>query len=84
MLGEFDALAAQLPGLPAGEEELDRRGAPRGHPLGQFMGVRTGFEEQRHLLLGDLGAPYGEGVTAVPVVRLRSGDGCRRHARDQQ
>lgn len=84
VLGELDALAAQPTGLPAGEEELDRGGALRGHLFGEFMGVGTGFEEQRNLFLGDLGPPYGEAVTAVPVVRLRSGDGCRHHARDQQ
>ncbi len=83
MLGELDAPAAQLSGLVAGEEELDRGGALRGHPLGQLVGVGPGFEEERNLLLGDLGVPYGEGV-GVPVVRPRSGDGRRRGSGDQQ
>ncbi len=55
VLGEVDALFLQLPGLPVGEVDLDGRPPVAGHVLAEFVAVLSGLEEQRNLLLGDVG-----------------------------
>lgn len=82
MLGEADALLAQITGLLVGEVELDGGGALVGYLLGQFMAVGARREDQRDLGLGDFGAPYGQSLTVV--ARLRLGERCGRKSGCQQ
>lgn len=53
--GERDALGREVPGLGAGEEELDPGGAGLGGPLGELVGVLPGGEDERDLFLRDVG-----------------------------
>ncbi len=86
VLGEVDALLAQLRGLLAGEVDLDLGPAASAHPLTEFMAVLAGLEQQGYLLPGDLGAVD---LDLVRIGRRRTsvlclGDGCEARSADQK
>lgn len=83
MLGDVDALAAQLTGLPGGEVQLHGGRAPLGHLLAQFMTVGACLDEQRHLCGGDLRVPDGQAVLAAAPALAGLGDGRRQSGQQQ-
>lgn len=86
VLGEPDALLAELLRLLVGEVDLDRRGALRGYLLAEFLTVLACRQQQGYLLPGDVGAEDLDLVRVGfrRVAGLCLGDGCECRSAEQQ